>query len=151
MRGRLSRSAACLAQTTPARVRLQTSSSRRTRKCFRRRVLLLLARRSGAGLRGEDKFAPWQSPRSRLAKSSRAATRCRCNRKTAGARNRGIPAIAQQIVERFVAADTLILPESGQQIREFMFRNFKLAHGFGERDKYRVPGVPGMITVVARV
>ncbi len=55
-------------------------------------------------------------------------------------RIRRIPAIAQQIVERFVAADTLILPESGQQIREFMFRNFKLAHGFGERDKYGMPG-----------
>ena len=55
-------------------------------------------------------------------------------------RIRRIAAVAQQIVEGFVAGDRLILPERGQQIREFMLRNFELAHGLGERDKYGMPG-----------
>ena len=62
-------------------------------------------------------------------------------------RIRRIAAVAQQIVERFVAGDALILPERGQQVRKFMLRNFKLAHGLGERDKYGMPGMP----VIARI
>ena len=48
---------------------------------------------------------------------------------------RGIPAVAEEVIESLVAGDGLILAESDEEIGEFVVRNAALANGFGERDE----------------
>src|SRR5579871_3988079 len=47
-------------------------------------------------------------------------------------------AVSKHIVEGLEAGDSLILTKGDQQIGKFMLRNFKLAHRFCQRDKYRM-------------
>jgi hypothetical protein len=44
----------------------------------------------------------------------------------------GVTAVSQDVVESFEARDGLILAEGAEEIRELMFGDVELAHGFGE-------------------
>src|SRR4051794_27739353 len=51
----------------------------------------------------------------------------------------GVSAVAQQLLERRVALEKLILLEGIQEIQEWPRRNAKTADGFGEGDHHRMP------------
>lgn len=46
--------------------------------------------------------------------------------------------VAKQVVESLEACDGLVLAKSDQQIGKFVLGNVELAHGFSERNEYRM-------------
>ena len=56
-------------------------------------------------------------------------------------RIRGVAAVTQQIFERLVARDGLVLAKRFQQVIERLFRNIKFADGLFERDKHGMPRI----------
>src|SRR4051812_30248408 len=57
-------------------------------------------------------------------------------------RVRGIPAIAKQIIECFVASDFLVLAKGRQQVGESLLWDIELTDRSRQSHKYRMPGFP---------